>query len=206
MLSSTIYACLLLLTLFFALGRGTRDERQLGTVVLAGNLATILVLVLSKDSDFTHVPLAYLGVDVAAALLLCAHAVRQPTWMAVLVATFQINGTLAHAVKLASPETFNVSYAILLRLWGWPMVLTLLLAHWRPSLRAILRQSDLARMPALLRPPSMGLGHGSAMSRHPASSGPRVDASDCADSEGVASSRSGDQPGATAIGKGRRAA
>lgn len=78
--------------------------------------------------------------------------------MAVLIATFQINGTLGHAVKLVSPETIDLSYAILLRLWGWPMVLTLLVARFMPALRRVLRQSDLIGLPAMLRPPLTAAG------------------------------------------------
>lgn len=152
MLTSTLYACVLLAALFFSMVRGSEGERQIGLVLLCGNSATIVTLYLSHGHDFTFVSATYLAVDVACALILCALAVLRPSWMAILIAAFQINGTLGHAVKLLAPETIELSYAILLRLWGWPMALTLLVAHWYPRLNRLLRQSDLAALPPLVRP------------------------------------------------------
>lgn len=152
MLTSFLYAATLLTAILLSWLNGTHPERRVAQVLLAGNLATIATLLLSHGEDFTYVSAAYLAVDILGAAALCWIAVRHPSWMTVLVATFQVNGTLGHAVKLVSPETMDLSYAILLRLWGWPMVLTAIVARFKPGMRRILRQSDLMGMPAPLRP------------------------------------------------------
>lgn len=153
MLSSLLYACVLLIALSIAMGRGSDAERRVGIVLLAGNLATLLAIGLNSVANFTFVSVTYLTVDVLASLALCFVACGRPSWMAILIASFQINGTLAHIVKLLAPETLDLSYAILLRIWGWPMVLTLLLAHWKGALQRVLRQSDALGLPRPLRPP-----------------------------------------------------
>lgn len=153
MLTSFLYAATLLTAILLSWLNGTRPERRVALVLLAGNLATIATLLLSPGQDFTYVSAAYLAVDISGAVALCWIAVRHPSWMTVLVATFQVNGTLGHAVKLVSPETMDLSYAILLRLWGWPMVLTAIVARFKPGMRRILRQSDLVGVPTFLRPP-----------------------------------------------------
>lgn len=162
--SSLVYGCLLLTALFCSIVRGTQSERILGLILLAGNIATITALQGGRTASFVHVSTLYLVVDAAAAIALCWAAVARPSWMTILVAAFQINGTLAHLVKVLAPETFALSYAVLLRMWSWPMVGTLLLAHWRPNLRALIRQSDLAALPAPLRPARIG---GSVPPRRP---------------------------------------
>lgn len=153
MLSSALYACVLLLALTLAFARGELAERRSAVIILLGNGGTIAVLVASSGTDYSYVSATYVLIDVCGAAALCALAVSRPSWMSVLLASFQINGTLGHLVKLISPETIDISYAVLLRVWGWPMVLTMLLAHWTPGLRHVLRQSDLMRAPSWLRPP-----------------------------------------------------
>ena len=153
MISSILYACALLTALTLAFVRGSDPERRVAAVLLTGNLATIGALFVGQGQEFSYVSVAYLSVDIVGAMALCAIAIWHPSWMTILVATFQINGTLGHAVKLMSPETIDVSYAILLRLWGWPMVLTLIASRLYPSLRRLLRQSDLLALPRAIRPP-----------------------------------------------------
>lgn len=151
MYTSIAYAGLLLLTLSFALAKGTRSERTTGIVLLLGNLATIAVMVVNPG-DFVSVSTAYLAVDVLATIVLTILAVRRPSWMSILVAAFQLNGSLGHLVKLLAPETISLSYAVLLRIWGWPMILALLAARFWPTLCEVIRQSDLHSVPRPFRP------------------------------------------------------
>lgn len=152
MVSSVMYACLLLFSLSVAFYAGESKERKVACVFLLGNSATIIALLVSSREEFSYVSAAYLGVDIAAVVALVAIALRHPSWMTILVAAFQVNGCLAHLVKLLAPDTIEISYAILLRAWGWPMVLTLLAARWHAPLRLTLRQSNLSPLPKFLRP------------------------------------------------------
>lgn len=153
MLSSALYAIVLLAALCLAFAKGARAERRVAWVILIGNAGTIAVLVISKGTDFSFVSAAYVFIDVVACFVLCGLAVSRPSWMTILLATCQINGTLGHIVKLIAPDTIDISYAILLRIWGWPMVATMLAARFNPNLRRVLRQSDLMRLPSIVRPP-----------------------------------------------------
>ena len=135
------YLVLLVLAAGSALLFGTRGEKWLGATVLAGNLLT-LILEHAIGERFTTVFSLYLALDACLAVVLCAIAVRYPCWVAIWVAAFQVNGTLGHLVKLLAADTIPFSYAFLLRVWAWPMVLALLAARFMPSMRAVLLARD----------------------------------------------------------------
>lgn len=132
-----IYLLLLLTATGSSILFGTRGERLIGATVLAGNLLTIMLeRILSQG--FAVVSLGYLTLDAMLAAILCAIAVRHPSWVAICVAAFQVNGTLGHLVKLVALGTIPFSYAFLLKFWAWPMVLSLLAARAIPSMRSVL--------------------------------------------------------------------
>jgi len=132
-----IYLLLLLVATGSALLFGTRGERWLGATILGGNLLTILIE-RAFGGTFASVSLAYLALDALLAVALCGIAVRFPSWASICVAAFQINGTLGHLVKLLAVHTIPFSYAFLLKVWAWPMVLALLAARGVPSMRVTL--------------------------------------------------------------------
>lgn len=137
------YLVLLLCATGSTLFRGTRGERLIGSTVFAGNLLS-LVVEHTLARSFASVSLIYLCLDASLAVVLCAIAVRHPSWVAILVAAFQINGTLGHVVKLVTPETIPFSYAFLLRFWAWPMVLAILIGRAVPRLHMVLNSRTFA--------------------------------------------------------------
>ena len=133
-----VYFTLLALATGIALVRGTPVERALAATLLTGNLATWGIVQLDSSHHYASVMQWYFIADASLAVLLCAVAIRWPTWASILIAAFQLNGLLGHVVKLVSPETFPLSYALLLKIWAWSMVGVLLLSRWRPDMRQIL--------------------------------------------------------------------
>ena len=133
-----VYFTLLALATGIALVRGTPVERALAATLLTGNLATWGIVQLDSSHHYSSVMQWYFIADALLAVLLCAVAIRWPTWASILIAAFQLNGLLGHVVKLVSPETFPLSYALLLKIWAWSMVGVLLLSRWRPDMRQIL--------------------------------------------------------------------
>ena len=130
-----LYFTLLSLATGLALWRGTAVERALATTLIAGNLGTWAIVQLGSSGHYSSVSQYYLLIDGLLAAVLCGVAIRWPTWVSVLIAAFQINGVLGHLVKMISPATFPISYAMLVKVWGWSMVVALLLSRWRPRLR-----------------------------------------------------------------------
>jgi hypothetical protein len=135
------YLLLLVLAAGSALLFGSRGEKWVAATVLAGNLLT-LVLERAVGETFASVFPLYLALDASLAILLCAIAVRYPSWVAICVAACQVNGTLGHFDKLFAVDTIPFSYAFLLRVWAWPMVLAILAARIFPSMRATLMAKD----------------------------------------------------------------
>jgi hypothetical protein len=136
-----IYLILLVVAVGSALLFGTRGEKWIAWTILAGNLLTIL-FERAFNENFAGVLLGYLALDAALAVILCAIAVRFPTWIAISVAAFQINGTMGHLVRLLATATIPLSYAFLLKVWAWPMVLALLASRFVPSMHALLLARD----------------------------------------------------------------
>jgi hypothetical protein len=120
---------------------GSRGERWVALTVLAGNLLTLILERVFSDG-FAVVSLVYFALDATLAAALCVIATKHPTWVAICVAAFQVNGTLGHIVKLAAVGTIPFSYAFLLKFWAWPMVLTLLAGRAIPSMRKVLLARD----------------------------------------------------------------
>jgi hypothetical protein len=135
------YLVLLVLAAGSALLFGTRGEKWIGTTVLTGNLLT-MALEHAVGEKFASVFPLYFALDACLAVVLCAIAARFPSWVAICVAAFQVNGTLGHLVKLVAIDTIPFSYAFLLRVWAWPMVLALLAARFLPSMRSMLLARD----------------------------------------------------------------
>jgi hypothetical protein len=102
---------------------------------LAGNLLTF-VLERTLGAAFSSVIYGYLALDAALAAILCMIAVRHPSWVAICVAAFQVNGTLGHLVRLLATQTIPFSYAFLLKVWAWPMVFVLLASRMLPTMHS----------------------------------------------------------------------
>ena len=136
-----IYFTLLAVAAGVAIWRGSPVERALGATLIAGNLGTLAIVHAASYEDFSSVLRYYFWIDGFFAVLLCGVAVRWPTWASIVIAAFQINGLLGHLVKILSPDTFWLSYALLLKIWGWAMVIVLLLSRYRPTLRRPLKSA-----------------------------------------------------------------
>lgn len=136
-----IYLSLLVLATAVALWKGTKGEKWAVAVIFVGNVFTLLI-VDYLASSFSSVSLVYFILDAIVAILLNFVAIKYPSWVTILVAAFQINGTLGHIVKFLAPHIIPYSYAFLLRFWAWPMVLVLLLSRSLPQLTATLRAKD----------------------------------------------------------------
>jgi hypothetical protein len=132
-----VYLTLLIVSAGSALLFGTRGERWLGATVLGGNLLTMAVEGL-VGASFTSVSASYVLLDAALAAALVAIAVKHPSWVTICISAFQLNGTLGHFVKVLAAETIPFSYAFLLKVWAWPMVLTLLAARAFAPMRQVL--------------------------------------------------------------------
>ena len=141
-----IYLGLMILATGSAILLGTLGEKWVGATVLAGNLLTIVLERLAVEGFATFV-IGYLALDAVLAAALCLIAVRYPSWVAICVAAFQINGTLGHLVRLLVTETIPFSYAFLLKVWAWPMVLALLASRLLPSMRAVMLAKDWPPLP-----------------------------------------------------------
>jgi hypothetical protein len=131
------YLLLLAVAAGLAIWRGTAGERWIGITVLAGNALTLAV-VRAGAKTFASVSFFYFGVDACLAVILCTIAVFYPTWVSVLVSAFQIDGVFGHLVKIVAPNTIPFSYAFLLRVWAWPMVIAMLSGRFVPGLRRTL--------------------------------------------------------------------
>lgn len=131
-----IYLALLLLATGTALLFGKREEKLLALILLIGNFGSAAIEVSGLPHAFSTLSLLYFCFDGLLAGALCLLAIGRPTWLTIVIAAWQVNGTLAHLVKMEVPDTVAISYAVLLKFWGWPMLIALLMARICPPLKS----------------------------------------------------------------------
>jgi len=140
------FATLLLLASGYAMWRGGAPERAVGVAMLTAYIATLF-----SHSEFairfTQVETGVLSIDIALMALLMAVALKADRGWPMLVAGLHLTTVGAHAVRLIEPSMIEVTYAVMLSMWSYPMVLALAVGTWRhrTRLRAIGYDRDWSR-------------------------------------------------------------
>jgi hypothetical protein len=128
-----VYLVILLLSSGYALLRGGGPERAGASLVLLGSVLSVVLLSpkISPVSRFTRLESGVFLVDLlayAASLILMLRANRFWTlWMTAMLGV----ELLAHLLAVPGMATFNLTYAIVERIWGYPLALLPAIGTWR---------------------------------------------------------------------------
>ena len=96
-------------------------------LALAGSAS---VGIIHMPGAFRVVPMTVFVVDMILLAALCLIAIRANRWWPIPAAGCQLVAVLVHAGKLLDPTMIPDSYAFLVTIWSWPMVLLLGLGTW----------------------------------------------------------------------------
>lgn len=134
MLHMAFFSALLFLSSGYAIWRGGAPERIVGWAMILAYVATLFSHS-AFAGRFTHVEIGVLIVDTALFVVLMIVVLRADRGWPFLVAGLHIATLGAHAVRLLKPEIIQVTYAVMLSMWSYPMVIALAVGTHRHQQR-----------------------------------------------------------------------
>lgn len=134
-MAPNLFRILLLLVAVYAFVRGSRDERQVGIVLVAGVIATTLAL--SPIGNRYHgLETTVMLVDIAVFAGFLWVALRSERFWPLWIAGLQLTTIIGHLLKAGDAQLFARAYGAALSFWGYPIVLILAIGTWRGTQRA----------------------------------------------------------------------
>jgi uncharacterized membrane protein len=134
-MAPNLFRFMLLLVAVYAFVRGSRDERQVGIVLVTGVVATTLAL-----SPIAHryngLEAGVMLVDVAVFAGFLWVALRSDRFWPLWIAGLQLTTIIGHVLKAVDIHLFARAYGAALSFWGYPIVLILAIGTWRGAQRA----------------------------------------------------------------------
>lgn len=143
-MAPTFFRILLALVAFYALTRGGRDERQVGAILVAGVMATTLVLS-PINQRYSNVETSVVLVDLLVLFGFTWVALTSQRFWPLWIAGFQLTTILGHLLKAVNSGMFAQAYAAAMIFWVYPMLLILVIGTWRSARR---RERELEGTPA----------------------------------------------------------
>jgi hypothetical protein len=140
-LNVVVYQVLLLACWAYALVRGGTPERIGVTILVAGSYLTMAAASVFH-TRFRSVEVGILIVDLLCVAAFLALALRADRFWPLWVAALQIIGTAGHAVKSVDPDIVGRTYAFMLAIWAYPMILLMIAGTWRHRQRLAHRGVD----------------------------------------------------------------
>lgn len=125
-----VFRLLLALVVFYALWRGSRDERQVALICLAGAVLTTAVLA-PVAQRFASVETPAMVVDLIVFIGFLAVALRSQRFWPLWVAGLQLTTILGHFLKAIESDLLPRAYGAALNFWAYPIVLILAIGTWR---------------------------------------------------------------------------
>lgn len=114
----------------YAWWRGGHPERLVAVMLLAAAGATVLAYS-PFQRRFVSVEYGVLAVDLVLLVTLCAIALYANRYWPLGIASLHLAAMIAHLGKLLEYSMSGWGYAFLLKLWAYPMLLTLVLGTMR---------------------------------------------------------------------------
>jgi len=129
-MAPNLFRLLLVLVVLFAFLRGSRDERQVALICLAGAILTTVVLSpLAQRFESIEAPVMFVDLAVFAGFLLVA--LRSDRFWPLWVAGLQLTTIMGHMLKGVEGDLLPRAYAAALNFWAYPIVLILAVGTWR---------------------------------------------------------------------------
>lgn len=138
-----LFDALLLATCAYALWRGGAPERiAAGAMVVAylGTLASYGPLA----SRFAQVETGVLIVDTVLLIVLVTVALKADRAWPMALAALQLDSVGVHLTRVLDLQMIRVTYALMLAMWSYPMLLLLAVGTWRHCRRSGRGGGDLA--------------------------------------------------------------
>lgn len=129
-----IFDALLAVCCGYALWRGGPPERVVGGSLILAYVAT-LISYSSLARRFYGVEQGVFATDVVLLVLLIVVAIRADRGWPLVVAALQLDTVGTHVLKQLDPGMIRVTYALLIAVWSYPMLLVLGIGTFRHQAR-----------------------------------------------------------------------
>ena len=133
-MAPNLFRFLLLLVALYAFVRGSRDERQVGIVLVTGVIATTLAWSPTANR-YSGLETAVMLVDIAVFAGFLWVALRSERFWPLWIAGLQLTTIIGHLLKAIDADLFARAYGAALSFWGYPIVLILAIGTWRRTKR-----------------------------------------------------------------------
>jgi hypothetical protein len=134
-MAPNLFRLLLVLVAAYAFLRGSRDERQVGIVLVTGVIATTLALS-PVAHRYNGLEATVMFVDLAVFAGFLWVALRSERFWPLWIAGLQLTTIIGHLLKAVDIHLFARAYGAALSFWGYPIVLILAIGTWRGTNRA----------------------------------------------------------------------
>ena len=138
-----LFDALLLVTCAYALWRGGAPERIAAGAMFLAYLAT-LASYGPLASRFAHIETGVLVVDTLLLVVLVFVAAKADRAWPMALAALQLDSVGVHLARMLDLEMIRVTYALMLAMWSYPMLLLLVAGTWRHCRRCRRDGGDLA--------------------------------------------------------------
>lgn len=125
-----LFNVMLALSCGYALTRGGPPERIVGGSLLVAAAATALSFS-PFASRFLGLETRVLAIDVILLAILTMVAVRADRGWTLVIAGLQLATVGAHVVKAITPQMIGVTYALMIAMWSYPILVVLAMGTWR---------------------------------------------------------------------------
>ena len=125
-----LFDALLFITCCYAVWRGGGPERIAGAAMAIAYLATIASYT-QLASRFAHVETGVLVVDLSLLIVLVAVALTADRGWPMALAALQLDCVGVHIARILDIGMIRVTYALMLAMWSYPMLLLLATGTWR---------------------------------------------------------------------------
>lgn len=129
-MAPTLFRILLALVALYAVVRGSRDERLISLICVAGALAThVLISPLRHRFAGVEIPVMIIDILVLAGFMLVA--LRSSRFWPLWVAGLQLTTMLGHLLKAIDLSLLPRAYGASMAFWAYPIVLIVAVGTWR---------------------------------------------------------------------------
>lgn len=135
------FRVLLALVAIYAFVRGSRDERLVAAICVAGAVITHLVWS-PLHQRFAGVETGVMLVDMAVFMGFLWVALRSERFWPLWIAGLQLTTIFGHIMKAIDSELFNRAYGAALMVWSYPIILILAIGTWRRHNRQLRDDGD----------------------------------------------------------------
>jgi hypothetical protein len=132
MMRVVIFYLMLLGSCGYAIWRGGPPERTAGWLLIG---AALLTLAVGHPTQYSHIELGVFVIDISLLIALIWVALKADRFWPMVLAALHLDSTAIHILKLFDADLIGVTYAVMIVVWSYPMMIVLAVGTLRHQRR-----------------------------------------------------------------------